>query len=64
MSTAANAIRNRINGLVMSRFREEGEEYDIRVRYEEQYRQSIEDIENILIYNTMEPVCGYVIWGQ
>lgn len=53
MSTAANAIRNRINGLVMSRFREEGEEYDIRVRYEEQYRQSIEDIENILIYNVM-----------
>jgi HAE1 family hydrophobic/amphiphilic exporter-1 len=37
----------------MSRFREEGEEYDIRVRYEEQYRQSIEDIENILIYNPM-----------
>lgn len=53
MGTAAGAIRNRINGLVMSRFREEGEEYDIRVRYEEQYRQSIEDIENILIYNPM-----------
>jgi HAE1 family hydrophobic/amphiphilic exporter-1 len=53
MSAAANAIRNRINGLVMSRFREEGEEYDIRVRYEEQYRQSIEDLENILIYNPM-----------
>lgn len=53
MNTAANAIRNRINGLVMSRFREEGEEYDIRVRYDEQYRQAIEDIENILIYNPM-----------
>lgn len=53
MSTAANAIRNRINGLVMSQFREDGEEYDIRVRYEEKYRQSIEDIENILIYNPM-----------
>ncbi|MDR0422268.1 MAG: efflux RND transporter permease subunit [Proteiniphilum sp.] len=53
MSTAAGAIRNRINGLVMSRYREEGEEYDIRVRYEEQYRRSIEDIENILIYNPM-----------
>lgn len=53
MSTAANAIRNRINGLVMSRYREDGEEYDIRVRYEEKYRQSIEDIENILIYNSM-----------
>jgi len=53
MSTAANAIRNRINGLVMSRYREEGEEYDIRVRYDEQYRESIEDIENIMIYNPM-----------
>jgi len=53
MSTAANAIRNRINGLTLSQYREEGEEYNIRVRYEEQYRQSIEDIENILIYNSM-----------
>ncbi|HPD87244.1 MAG TPA: efflux RND transporter permease subunit, partial [Proteiniphilum sp.] len=53
MSTAANAIRNRINGLTMSQYREEGEEYNIRVRYEEQYRESIEDIENILIYNPM-----------
>lgn len=53
MSTASNAIRNRINGLTMSRYREEGEEYNIRVRYEAQYRESIEDIENILIYNPM-----------
>jgi HAE1 family hydrophobic/amphiphilic exporter-1 len=53
MSTAAGAVRNRVNGLVMSRYREEGEEYDIRVRFDEPYRQSIEDIENILIYNPM-----------
>lgn len=53
MSTAANAIRNRINGLTMTHFREEGEEYDIRVRYDEQSRQSIDDIENIMIYNPM-----------
>ncbi|MFA7154568.1 MAG: efflux RND transporter permease subunit, partial [Proteiniphilum sp.] len=53
MSSAANAIRNRINGLILSQYREEGEEYNIRVRYEEQYRQSIEDIENIIIYNPM-----------
>jgi len=50
MSTAAGAIRNRINGLVMSQYREEGDEYDIRIRYDEKYRQSLEDIENILIY--------------
>ena len=50
MASAASAVRNRINGLVMSRYREDGEEYNIRVRFEEQYRESIEDIENILIY--------------
>lgn len=53
MATAASAVRNRINGLTMTQFREDGEEYDIRVRYDEAYRQSIEDIENILIYNPM-----------
>ena len=50
MASAATVVRNRINGLVMSMFREEGEEYDIVVRYDEPYRQSLEDIENILIY--------------
>jgi len=50
MSTAAGAIRNRINGLVMTQYREEGDEYDITVRFDEKYRQSLEDIENILIY--------------
>lgn len=50
MASAATVVRNRINGLVMSRFREDGEEYDIVVRYDEPHRQSIEDIENILIY--------------
>ncbi len=53
MNTAANTVRNRINGLTMSRFREDGEEYNIRVRYDEAYRQSIEDIQNIMIYNPM-----------
>ena len=50
MASAATAVRNRINGLIMSRYREDGEEYNIRVRFEEQYRESIEDIENILIF--------------
>lgn len=50
MSTAAGAIRNRINGLVMTQYREEGDEYDITVRFDEKYRQSLEDVENILIY--------------
>ena len=51
LSTAANYLRNRINGQTASRFREDGEEYDIKVMYEPESRQSIADIENILIYN-------------
>ncbi|MDE6333672.1 MAG: efflux RND transporter permease subunit, partial [Muribaculaceae bacterium] len=51
LSTAANYLRNRINGQIASRFREDGEEYDIKVMYDPEARTSIADIENILIYN-------------
>ena len=49
--TAASYVRNRINGMTASIYREEGEEYDIVVRYDESFRESIEDIQNILLYN-------------
>ncbi|MEZ3524188.1 MAG: efflux RND transporter permease subunit [Muribaculaceae bacterium] len=52
LQTAATYLRNRINGATASRFREDGEEYDIKVMYDPAHRQSIEDIENILIYNS------------
>jgi len=42
-------VRNRIIGTVASRFREEGEEFDIRIRLLEDYRNSISDIENLSI---------------
>ena len=51
ISTASNYLSNRINGITSSLFREDGEEYSIVVAYAPQYRQSIEAIENILIYN-------------
>ena len=51
-ATVASFIRNRINGLILSKFREDGDEYDIVVRYGEEYRQSIEAIENIIVYNS------------
>ena len=41
------AVRNRIDGLIASQYREDGDEYDIVVRYAEPFRESIEDIENI-----------------
>lgn len=52
LTTAANYLRNRINGSIASRFREDGEEYDIKVMYAPEFRQEISDIENILIYNS------------
>ncbi len=51
ISTASSYLRNRINGLTASLFREDGEEYSIVVGYAPEFRQSIESIENILIYN-------------
>ena len=51
LSTAATYLRNRINGATASKYREDGDEYDIKVRYAPEFRESVEDLENILIYN-------------
>lgn len=52
VATAATYLRNRVNGSVASYYREDGEEYDILVRYARKYRESLEDIENITIYSS------------
>lgn len=52
LTTASNFIKDRINGSVMSYFREEGKEYKIRVRYDPEFRKSIEDVENIVLYGS------------
>lgn len=44
-------IRNRVQGLTATRFREFGDEYDIVVRFKEEFRNSITDVENIAITN-------------
>jgi HAE1 family hydrophobic/amphiphilic exporter-1 len=51
LSTAqvSTFVRNRVNGLVPSYFKEEGEEYDIKIRLEEEYRNSISDIEELTL---------------
>lgn len=51
ITTASMALRNRINGATASKYREDGDEYDIKVRYAPEFRQTIEDIENIMIFN-------------
>ena len=50
-ATASQAVRNRIDGLVASKYREDGDEYDIVVRYAEPFRTRVEDVENITLYN-------------
>ena len=52
-TTAASYLSAAMNGSTQSFYREDGDEYDIRVRYAPEFRSSIEDIENIIIYNNM-----------
>lgn len=48
-ASVATVVRNRINGVVSTKYKEDGNEYEVIVRYDEQYRQSTEDINNISI---------------
>lgn len=48
-ATVSAMVRNRIYGMTASQYKEEGEEYDIRVRLSENYRSSISDLEELSI---------------
>ncbi|MBQ4390318.1 MAG: efflux RND transporter permease subunit [Bacteroidales bacterium] len=50
--SAAAAVSAAMAGAVGSYYREDGEEYNIRVRYSPEFRTSIEDLENIVIMNS------------
>ena len=50
-TAAASAFSAAMSGTTTSYFREDGEEYNIRVRYAPEFRCSVQDIENIIIYN-------------
>jgi len=45
----ASTVEIAVKGKVATRFREGGDEYDVVVRYDEQYRQNRDDLENIFI---------------
>ena len=45
----ASALRNRVYGLKPSKYKEDGEEYDIIIRYEERFRNSITELGNIQV---------------
>lgn len=48
-TTVSTAIRNRISGLTTTKYREDGDEYDIVVRLQEQFRNSISLLEEVSI---------------
>ena len=50
-STAGAAFSAAMSGSVTSYYREDGEEYEIRVRYAPEFRTSVSDMENIILYN-------------
>ncbi len=52
-TTAAGYLSAAMNGSTQTYYREDGDEYDIRVRYAPEFRTGIEDIENIIISNKM-----------
>jgi len=50
-TTAGAAFSAAMSGTLASYYREEGEEYYIRVRYAPEFRTSIEDMENVTVTN-------------
>ena len=52
-TTDAAAFSAAMSGSVTSFYREDGDEYNIRVRYAPEFGTSIEDMEKIIVYNAM-----------
>lgn len=50
-ATVSTYVRNRLNGLTASKYREDGDEYDIVVRFDREQISSLDDVENIGIIN-------------
>ncbi|MDE7409830.1 MAG: efflux RND transporter permease subunit [Muribaculaceae bacterium] len=53
LASVAQMLRNRVNGATASQFREDGEEYDIKVMFDKKHRTTIEDLENIVVATPM-----------
>lgn len=56
LTTASMMLRNRVNGSTASYFREDGDEYDIKVMYDPEKRKSIDAIEDILLFSAQGSV--------
>lgn len=49
----SSAIRNRVTGVIASKLREDGDEYDIVVRFSEEHRSDLGALESFVITNPM-----------
>lgn len=47
VASVSTAVRNRVGGLMATRFREDGEEYDVIVRLDESYRNAVSNINDL-----------------
>ena len=47
--TVGQNIRNKVAGIVATEFKEEGEEFDIVIKYEKSFRESLEDLNRIQV---------------
>jgi HAE1 family hydrophobic/amphiphilic exporter-1 len=56
VSQVANTVQTATLGRVATRYREESEEIDLRVRFQEKYRDDIKEIENIPIVTPLNKV--------
>nr|MBP7509749.1 efflux RND transporter permease subunit [Prolixibacteraceae bacterium] len=48
-ATVSTMIKNRVSGMIATRYREFGDEYNVVVKFKEDSRNSVTDVENILI---------------
>lgn len=59
--TVGQNVRSKIAGLIATEFKEEGEEFDIIIRYDRSFRESLEDLNNVQI---LTPAGNFVQLGS
>ncbi len=52
----ANVVKNRVDGMIATRLRQSGDEYDVVVRFKKSSRSTLTDVENFGVTNTMGQV--------
>ncbi len=52
----ANVVKNRVDGMIATRLRQSGDEYDVVVRFKKNARSTLTDVENFAVTNTLGQV--------